>query len=155
MSNITKPKFPSIKYTNRDFNSIRNDLLEYAKRYYPDTYRDFNEASFGSLMVDSLAYIGDMLSLWQAGVKNIIVLFGIKISTGILNTLLRLDPQCITISLNNDEGGSSAGSIAAEQARKKLLKFFDTDQVKVAFPYENDFGEMTTESVIRWSKSHG
>lgn len=99
--------------------------------------------------------IGDMLSLWQAGVKNIIVLFGIKISTGILNTLLRLDPQCITISLNNDEGGSSAGNIAAEQARKKLLKFFDTDQVKVAFPYENDFGEMTTESVIRWSKSHG
>ena len=64
MSIITKPKFPSIKYTNRDFNSIRNDLLEYAKRYYPDTYRDFNEASFGALMVDSLAYIGDMLSFY-------------------------------------------------------------------------------------------
>ena len=38
-----KSKKPSINYTNRDFNSIRNDLLEYAKRYYPDTYKDFNE----------------------------------------------------------------------------------------------------------------
>jgi len=53
-----------IKYTSRDFESIRRDLTEHAKRYYPDTYQDFSEASFGSLMVDSVAYVGDILSFY-------------------------------------------------------------------------------------------
>jgi|7_EtaG_2_1085326.scaffolds.fasta_scaffold01494_3 hypothetical protein len=57
-------KQPSIKYTSRDFNTIRNDLIEYARRYYPDSFKDFSEASFGSLMVDSVAYIGDILSFY-------------------------------------------------------------------------------------------
>tara|TARA_R110002110_G_scaffold236920_2_gene452788 strand:+ start:218 stop:2026 length:1809 start_codon:yes stop_codon:yes gene_type:complete len=59
-----KDKYPVINYTSRDFNSIRNDLLEYAKRYYPDTHQDFSEASFGSMMVDMVAYIGDILSFY-------------------------------------------------------------------------------------------
>jgi hypothetical protein len=53
-----------IKYTSREFDSIKRDLLEHAKRYYPDTYKDFNEASFGSLMIDTVAYIGDILSFY-------------------------------------------------------------------------------------------
>ena len=28
----------AINYTNRDFESIRQDLEDFAKRYYPDTY---------------------------------------------------------------------------------------------------------------------
>lgn len=54
----------SINYTNRDFNKIKQDLLEQARRYYPDSYRDFSAASFGSLMLDSVAYIGDQLSFY-------------------------------------------------------------------------------------------
>ena len=57
-------KFPSIKYTNRDFNSIRNDLIEYAKRYYPSTYTDFNDADFRALMTEYVAYVGDILSFY-------------------------------------------------------------------------------------------
>ena len=53
-----------IKYTSRDFTSIKKDLISHAQRYYPDSYKDFNEASFGSLMMDSVAYIGDMLSFY-------------------------------------------------------------------------------------------
>ena len=53
-----------IKYTSRDFDSIKRDLIEHAKRYYPDTYKDFNEASFGSLMLDTVSYIGDILSFY-------------------------------------------------------------------------------------------
>jgi hypothetical protein len=53
-----------IKYTNREFNSIKSDLMQYAKRYYSDTLKDFSEASFGSLMLDSVAYVGDMLSFY-------------------------------------------------------------------------------------------
>jgi len=53
-----------IKYTSRDFSSIKQDLINHAKRYYEDTYRDFNEGSFGSLMVDTVAYVGDILSFY-------------------------------------------------------------------------------------------
>ena len=54
----------AINYTNRDFNSIKNDLVNYARKYYPDTYKDFSEAGFGSLMMDTVAYVGDMLSFY-------------------------------------------------------------------------------------------
>ena len=55
---------PSINYTSRDFNSIREDLEAYVKRYYPDNYKDFTEASFGSLMLDTVSYVGDILSFY-------------------------------------------------------------------------------------------
>ena len=58
-------KIIPIKYTSRDFNSIKADLVEYAKRYYPDTFKDFNEASFGALMLDTVAYVGDVLSFYM------------------------------------------------------------------------------------------
>ena len=59
-----KKKNVPIKYTDRDFNSIRQSLLDHAQRYYPKTFQDFNEAGFGSLMVDSVSYIGDILSFY-------------------------------------------------------------------------------------------
>jgi hypothetical protein len=53
-----------INYTSRDFESIKNDLQNYAKRYYPTTFKDFSEASFGALMLDLVAYVGDQLSFY-------------------------------------------------------------------------------------------
>jgi phage-related baseplate assembly protein len=53
-----------INYTSRDFETIKQDLVDHAKRYYPDTFQDFNEAGFGSLMLDTVAYVGDILSFY-------------------------------------------------------------------------------------------
>jgi hypothetical protein len=53
-----------INYTNRDFDSIKKDLEEHARRYYPDTYKDFSENSFGSYILDTVSYVGDMLSFY-------------------------------------------------------------------------------------------
>lgn len=61
---MTQIKKPKISYTSRDFQSIKNDLVNYAKVYYPETYKDFNEASFGSLMFDLVSYVGDILSFY-------------------------------------------------------------------------------------------
>ena len=61
---MTKKNIVPIDYTSRDFNTIKRDLLTYVKRYYPDTYKDFNEASFGSMMLDTVSYVGDMLSFY-------------------------------------------------------------------------------------------
>ena len=59
-----KKQYPAIKYTSRDFNTIKQDLVEYAKRYYSNTYKDFSEAGFGSMMLDTVAYVGDILSFY-------------------------------------------------------------------------------------------
>ena len=56
----TKP----VRYSSKEFDTIKEQLVNYAKTYYPDTFKDFNAASFGSLMLDSVAYIGDMLSFY-------------------------------------------------------------------------------------------
>jgi len=53
-----------IKYINRDYASIREALIEHAKRYYPDTYKDFSEPGLGSLIIDSVSYVGDVLSFY-------------------------------------------------------------------------------------------
>ena len=53
-------KRPPINYTSREFDTIKRDLVDYAKRYYPDTFKDFNDASFGALMLDTVAYVGDI-----------------------------------------------------------------------------------------------
>jgi hypothetical protein len=53
-----------IKYTSRDFDSIRQELEEFAKRYYPDTIKDFSESSVSSMMVDAVSYVGDVLSFY-------------------------------------------------------------------------------------------
>ena len=53
-----------ISYASRDFETIKESLTNYAKRYYPTTFKDFNEASFGALMLDLVAYVGDQLSFY-------------------------------------------------------------------------------------------
>lgn len=60
---MRKKKVP-VNYTSRDFESIKEELVRHAKRYYPDAYQDFNEAGFGSLLFDTVAYVGDMLSFY-------------------------------------------------------------------------------------------
>ena len=57
-------KLTPVKYTDRDFESIKTSILDHARRYYPNSQRDFNEASFGSMMIDAVSYIGDVLSFY-------------------------------------------------------------------------------------------
>jgi hypothetical protein len=52
----------AISYTARDFNGIKRQLVDYSKKYYPNTQKDFSESGFGSLMFDLVSYVGDVLS---------------------------------------------------------------------------------------------
>ena len=63
MSKNEKKLLP-IDYTHREFESIQQDLLEIAERFYPDSFQDFSEASFGALMLDAVSYVGDQLSFY-------------------------------------------------------------------------------------------
>ena len=53
-----------IRYIGREFSTIRANLLEFAKTYYPTAYNDFNESSPGMMFVEMAAYVGDTLSFY-------------------------------------------------------------------------------------------
>ena len=53
-----------VRYLNKDFSSFRNDLIEFAKQYYPNTYNDFNESSPGMMFIEMASYVGDVLSYY-------------------------------------------------------------------------------------------
>lgn len=53
-----------VKYTSRDFGSLRDDLISFAEAYFPAVYRDFNEASPGMMFMEMAAYVGDVLSYY-------------------------------------------------------------------------------------------
>ena len=54
-----------IKYTGKDFNSLKQQLVDYAKNYFPDTYNDFSPSSPGMMFMEIAAYVGDVLNYYQ------------------------------------------------------------------------------------------
>lgn len=57
-------KLPTIRYTNRDFESIRRLLEEHGERFYGDSYKDRTKSGFGALTLDTVAIVGDILSFY-------------------------------------------------------------------------------------------
>ena len=53
-----------IRYLNKDFDSFKSNLIEFAKQYYPNTYNDFNESSPGMMFIEMASYVGDVLSYY-------------------------------------------------------------------------------------------
>ena len=51
-------------YTSRDFNSIKQSLIQHIKSYFPQVYKDFNESSPGMMLVELSAYVGDVLNYY-------------------------------------------------------------------------------------------
>jgi hypothetical protein len=94
--------------------------------------------------------IGDMLNLWQADIKNVLVTFGTNLSLIILNYCLKIDAKKIYISLNNDANKNNAGNIGAEKTLARLKRYFDDKQLQIALPPKKDFGEMNKEEILQW-----
>jgi len=51
-------------FTARDFESLRSQLLETARIYFPDKIQDFSEPSVGGMFLDFVATVGDSLSYY-------------------------------------------------------------------------------------------
>ncbi len=62
VSNKTQDK--DVKYLNKDFNTFKQQLVEFTKIYYPNTYNDFSEGSPGMMFLEMAAYVGDVLSFY-------------------------------------------------------------------------------------------
>jgi hypothetical protein len=55
----------NINYVGKDFATLKENLIEYTKTYFPNTYSDFNEASPGMVFIEQAAAIGDVLAFYQ------------------------------------------------------------------------------------------
>ncbi len=53
-----------VKYLNKDFSQFRNNLINFAKVYFPNTYNDFNESDPGMMFIEMASYVGDVLSYY-------------------------------------------------------------------------------------------
>jgi hypothetical protein len=55
----------TINYVGKDFDSFKQNLIDYTKTYFPNSYSDFNEASPGMVFIEQAAALGDVLSFYQ------------------------------------------------------------------------------------------
>jgi len=62
VSNKTQDK--DVKYLNKDFNSYKNQLMEFAQVYFPNSFNDFSEGNPGMMFLEMAAYVGDVLSFY-------------------------------------------------------------------------------------------
>ena len=53
-----------VKYLGKDFGQFRQNLITFAKTYFPDSYKDFNESSPGMMFIEMASYVGDVLSYY-------------------------------------------------------------------------------------------
>lgn len=51
-----------INYLQRDFEGIKQELIKFSNRYYPELADDFNDSSVGAWFIDLVSDIGDSLS---------------------------------------------------------------------------------------------
>ena len=54
-----------IKYIAREFSDYKQELIEFAKNYFPDSYNDFSPTSPGMMFIEMASYVGDILSFYQ------------------------------------------------------------------------------------------
>ena len=57
-------KNSNVNYIGKDFNDLKSSLMRYAKSYFPNTYKDFNETSPGMMLIEMSAYVGDVLNFY-------------------------------------------------------------------------------------------
>ncbi len=52
-----------VNYLSRDFQTVRADLINYIKAFFPEQWQDFNVASPGMALIEINAYVADLLSV--------------------------------------------------------------------------------------------
>jgi len=106
-----------INYTSRDFESLRQDLINYTQQYYPEVIQNFNDASIFSVLMDLNAAIGDNLhyhidrsiqetvlqyAQQRSSIYNIARTYGLKIP-GFRPSIALVDISIIVPALGDSE----------------------------------------------------
>jgi hypothetical protein len=59
------PTSKKVSYINKDFDTFKQQLINFAKTYYPQSYNDFTEASPGMMFIEQASYVGDVLAFYS------------------------------------------------------------------------------------------
>jgi len=159
-----------IRYLSRDFPSLKQNLIDFAKNYFPDTYQDFNESSPGMMFLEMAAYVGDVLSYYtdtslqeslilqaseRQNILNIAQSLGYKPKTNIASNV-KLDVfqivPAIGSGISNRPDYSYAfaiepGMVVASDNRNITTEFRTTDYLDFRFSSSLDPLEVTVFSV--------
>ncbi len=76
-------KTVTINYLSRDFTSIRADLINYLKTFFPEQWQDFNVTSPGMALLELNAYVGDLLSYATDKKYNELFIDGVQERTSV------------------------------------------------------------------------
>jgi DNA primase len=96
---------------------------------------------------------GDVLALYEYGIKNAMCIFGTRISSKQLAFILKVNPKKILVSLNNEPDNKNIGLKAAEKLITTLKSYFNEDKIHLALPEYKDHLEALEkdkESLDRW-----
>ena len=116
-----------------------------SKWLFPDIALPYIKDKKEVILVES---IGDMLALWEAGIKNTMVIFGVRLSNELANLLACLNLKNIIIATNNDSiKEENWGAKAAQGIHKKLCNLVDESILTIKLPNKNDWGETPTEEI--------
>ena len=114
----------------------------------PDAEHAINETQ-SVIFVES---IGDLLNLNEHGYKNVLVTFGLDVSTKLICATLSLNINKIILSLNNDKTSSeNRGLNASIKNYLKLLNYYNPEKILICLPTEKDFGDMSDDQFKQWS----
>ena len=95
--------------------------------------------------------IGDALSLCNAGFYNVMVAFGLNVSSKLCAIICSLPLQKIFIAFNNDfQNNINRGNEGAFKMFLRLSQHVDCDRLFFAPPPKNDFGEMKEGEIIEY-----
>jgi hypothetical protein len=113
----------------------------------PQTVEAINESK-SIIFVES---IGDLLNLNEQGYKNVLVTFGLDISTKLICATLSLNVDRLIISLNNDKNSQrNRGLEASIKNYLKLLNYYNPEKICICLPIQKDFGDMTEKDFEVW-----
>ncbi len=103
ISNKTQDK--DVKYLSKDFNSFKDQLIEFTKVYHPDKFNDFSEGNPGMMFLEMAAYVGDILSFYTDTQlrENILLLAQEKENLYNLSYSLGYKPKVTTAASTNLE----------------------------------------------------
>ena len=158
-----------IQYSNKTFVDFRQQLIDYAKNYFPDTYNDFSPTSPGMMFMEMAAYVGDILSFYQdiqlqetflqyaqepGNLYNLAYMMGYrpKTSTAATVTLDIYQEVRATLNANNEyvpnlAYAATVDSNAVVQSNTSpRVNFLTQDKVNFAFSSSFDPTEVTVFS---------
>jgi len=116
--------------------------------YVNEKTRDAINESGQVIFVES---IGDLLNLHEHGYNNVLVTFGLDVSTKLICSTLSLNVNQIVLSLNNDiNSDRNRGLEASIKNYLKLLNYYDPEKICICLPTAKDFGDMNDEHFNKW-----